>query len=797
MKQIYLRLLLAAALAQAALTSNALAQQGAELRRDNGTASGQHDKAGWEESVILAPNGPAQILELRIFYRGATAGTDTIHIVGDAAAGAIPPTSFVWGYNDLTEPIIHDYDGTPGWDTIDLRDRGLRTDGYDGIVVQHRIGESGGDAVGPFWAIDNSPSSPLASFIYDPISNNQLGFPGVYYRANGDLLVRVVVEWDFPAGARSASPPDPTLVDRTVDLGLVDGAGAPIKGSRVSVVDWNGDGWDDIAIGSSFFENNGAGAFYNVSGRVGITAAASVWGDCDNDGDLDCYAVNGGSGDALWRNNGDGTFTNVMTTAGIDNPRPTVTPIWLDFDRDGWLDLFIANGRTESGGVEVYFRDALWRNNGDGTFSDVSDPSGISAGEPETPYDAWGASASDYDQDGYVDIHVATYRLAPDLLFHNNRNGTFGEIASELGVHGVPTQAPQYFGHGIGSEWGDYNNDARPDLAVGNLGHPDWRGAVSNPTLVFRNDGGAFTEVHRDLGIKFLEMNAGLVWLDLDLDGWLDLWHCHYAYNPPGGSAGEPTRRSRIYLNGGAADGFRFHDVTWNLGSLIHGAWTAARGDFNRDGRMDLVVASPHAGVRIFQNKVAPKGRFLAFRIVGSAADDVPVDGIGTRMTVHAGGRTFYRELMGGGGGTTASQNSSMLHVGLGMVDAIDSVVVNWADGTASTIAGSQLQTNSIYRLTYGGALETEATTGVEAAEPRLRTWRLLGARAVDGGILVGIEDLIDGAAIAQVVDPLGRIVATGPIEGSLLRVEELTAGMYFVRVTSADQVQTGRVLVR
>jgi hypothetical protein len=768
------------ALASASLTAALPAQTPVEIKRDNGTPSGFHDRAGWEETVILNPGGPARILQLKIYYTGSRAGTDTVHIVGDAAEGAIPATSFVWGYNDLTEPIVVEYDGTPGWRTIDLGGRGLHAAGFDRIAIQHRINGEGGGAVGPFFAYDNSPGSPLASFLYDPISNNALGFPGVYYRANGDYLVRLVVAFDFPAGNASMPAPTPSLVDRTVPAGLVSGpTNATIKSSRVSVADWNNDGYDDIAIGSLFFQNDGDGTFTNVSDRVGITASASVWGDYDNDGDLDVYAVNGGAGDALWSNNGAGTFTNVTATAGIANPRPTVTPIWLDYDRDGRLDLFIANGRTEGAGGEVYFRDALWRNNGDGTFADVSDASRIAEGEPETPYDTWGASATDYNGDGWVDVHVATYRLAPDLLFRNERNGTFAEVAVEAGVHGVETASPEYFGHGIGSEWGDYNNDGRPDLAVGNLGHPDWRGMVSNPTLIFRNDGaGRFTEVHNELGIKFYEMNAGLVWLDLDLDGHLDLWHCQYAYNPSG-TDGEPTRRSRMYINEGPEAGWRFSDRTWHLGASIHGAWTAARGDFDRDGRMDLVVASPHVGVRLFRNDLRANGTFLEIRAVGSAPDSVPVDGTGTRITVHVGDRMVYRELMGSGGGTTATQNSSLFHFGLGQTDAVDSVVIDWANGTRRTLLGSAgIEPNRYYVITYPGTIESGPVGSVPAVEAIDVRW--------SEGMLVGPDGDV------EIVDLLGRVVLRDVIEGGSVAVD-LSPGVYFVRIGGA----VTRIIVR
>ena len=768
-----------------------------EIKRDNGTPSGHRTDAGWEESVILAPGGPARLLELKIYYRGG-AGVDTVHICGDPAEGYIPPTSHVWSYNDLTPPIPVVYDGVPGWRTFDLRDRGLRVSGHERVVIQHRIDDNNGASVGPAFAYDNQLGSPYASFLYDPIAPSGLGFPGKYWLANGDFLVRLVVEYERPkADGSSQTPPTAALVDRTAATGLTL-ANAAVKSSRVSVADWNGDGFDDIAAGSTFFQNDGDGTFSIAP--LGISAGATVWGDYDNDGKLDVYAANGGAGDALWRNNGDGTFTNVTSTAGISNPSPTVTPIWLDMDRDGRLDLFIANGRTEANGQEQYFRDVMWRNNGDGTFSDVSVESGIAAGEPEPPYDTWGASATDYNQDGNVDIHVATYRLAPDLLFRGSSNGTFTEVAAEVGVQGVETASPQYFGHGIGTDWGDYNNDGYPDLAVGNLGHPDWRGRVSNPSLVFRNDGPpnyTFTEVHDELGIKFFEMNAGVVWLDLDNDGYLDLWHCQYAYNPPGGN--EPTRRSRMYMNGGPAENFRFSDATWQLGSSIHGAWTAARGDFDRDGRMDLVVASPHAGVRLFHNELASNGTSIAFRLVGSPSASVPLDGVGTRMTVHAGGRKFYRELMGEGTGTTASQNSNLLHFGLGDVDVIDSVVVNWPNGTIAVLSGPPVVIERELTLTYPRHITKSAITSV-GAEHVASPLAVSSVRFADGAIMLNLAGASQDGSIV-VTNLLGRPVASGTVDGrtDVQRIALDVAppsGTYIVRVTSGRWSAAGRLVI-
>ncbi len=693
----------------------AFAQEYSTVRRDGGLAGGVHNNPGSEASVILEPEGPCRLVGLRIYFPTATPASDTIWIVGDAAAGAVPPTSWVWSYNTIAPPFIIQYDGTPGWKEYDLSEMNIHIDGHDRVVIQHRI-----DPNGLLWGVDNnSQKTPYGSFLMDPAQNNSLGFPGLYQLAAGDFMVRLLVEYDYPEGDGSAPPPLPTMVDVTESAGLV-GPNGPISSARVSVADWNNDGWDDVAAGSNFWQNNGDGTFTRMD--MGIIANTTVWGDYDNDGDLDCFGVRGGklrveklpSGgdtilmrpDTLWRNNGDGTFTNVFGESGIRNYAPTVTPIWFDFDRDGYLDLFISNGRIDTGAnatyTEIFFQDRLWRNNGDGTFSDVTADVGIPAAESGLNTDCWGAAPTDYNRDGRTDIFVATYRLAPDVLYRNNSDGTFTDVAAATGVRGVPTAEPQYFGHGIGADWADYNNDGLVDLTVGNLGHPDWRGRVSNPSLVYRNEGGPdyrFTEVRSSLGVKFFEMNTGVVWGDFDLDGYQDLFHCHYSYQKEGAS-GEPARLSRLYFNGGPGEDWRLHDRTWDVGLRIHGAWTAARLDYDRDGDLDLLVATPHEKLTLYRNDLPLKGKGIIFRLQGEKEAGIPEDGYGTRVTVHNGDQLFFRELQGGGSGATGTQNSNALHFGVGETETVDSVVVEWADGERQVFRN--VATEREYRVRYG-----------------------------------------------------------------------------------------------
>jgi hypothetical protein len=279
----------------------------------------------------------------------------------------------------------------------------------------------------------------------------------------------------------------------------------------------------------------------------------------------------------------------------------------------------------------------------------------------------------------------------------------------------------------MGSDWGDFDNDGWTDLVVGNLGHPDWRGAVSNPSLIFRNNhANDFVEMHHDMGLKFKEMNAGVTWADLDLDGWLDLWQSQYSYQKEGES-GEPGRYSRVYLNGGAPD-FKLLDRTWHLGSQVHGAWTAARLDYDNDGDIDLLVASPHEGVKLFRNDIARKGHWLAMRLTGSPEHQVPMSAFGTRVVVYADGRMFTRTLSTNSAGSRTATNSTELHFGLGNAARIDSTVIHYPNGTHQSLTA--LAMDKRYAISYAG----EITTEIDLASLPL-AWDIEAARIKNGAV--------------------------------------------------------------
>lgn len=453
-----------------------------------------------------------------------------------------------------------------------------------------------------------------------------------------------------------------TFTDVTEKIGL-----GGRKESRIAWADFNNDGYDDILLsGRVLFLNSRGDSFIDYTERSGISGNGvngAVCADFDNDGNIDFYATSGGKSkqaDRLWKGNGDGTFEDVTEGAGsIRDTLPTEGAAWGDYDADGYVDLYCANYEVwrEVSGLP----DFLYHNNGDGTFSNVTQNAGI---EPPFGEDRAGRGVNwgDYDNDGDLDIYVSNYRLQENFLFRNNGDGTFTNVAAALGVAGVENDG--WWGHTIGSEWGDYDNDGDLDLVTANLAHPRYI-AFSNKTMLYENTGSPnwnFIDRREKGTIKYDETHSDASWGDVDADGDLDLYITSIY----------KERRSFLYENLGNG---KFRDITWLAGVRAYNGWGCAFSDYDNDGDLDLFVASG-SGVHLFRND-GNRNRWLEVKLIGGEKSNRAA--IGARITVKQGRDMQIREVEGGKG--TTSQHSLVQFFGFSTNSAPVDVTVRFPSG--------------------------------------------------------------------------------------------------------------------
>ncbi|MGA1866766.1 MAG: FG-GAP-like repeat-containing protein [Thermoplasmatota archaeon] len=510
---------------------------------------------------------------------------------------------------------------------------------------------------------------------------------------------------------------------------------AGLSGTRGNFFSWgdydNDDHQDLLVDGKRLFRNSGPPdfTFTDVTAKAGIDrrVTSGVFGDYDNDGWLDIFCGGGEASsdhpkypDILWHNNRDGTFTDVTTSAGgISDTFPTVAGCWSDIDRDGYIDLYMVN--YENSTLQGY-PDHFWFNNGDGTFRNGTVSSGMS--EYDHPYQGRGMSFSDLDNDGFMDGYVSNYRIMPNYLYLNQRNGTMIEAASSRGVDGHGndhpiTQDGPYYGHSLGSSWGDIDNDGDMDLWVTNLAHKDaWRGPICDDSYLFENlgpEGGyAFEDRREGSGIPIKQIPGALLgdgdelmvssaMADYDNDGDLDLFipqvygDVSYAY-------------SYLYSNEG---GFVFSDVSTEASLRIWNTYGSAWCDYNEDGWVDLVtgggtwnqdlVSTTDYMVHLFRNEGAASNgdrMWLEADLVGRGSS---FDAIGARVVVDVdtvGDGEFDLSIMRevqGGTAAQGQQDSMLLHFGLGSSVKALRMTVKWPMGREVRI--EDVEPNTIMRL--------------------------------------------------------------------------------------------------
>ncbi|HUM05135.1 MAG TPA: CRTAC1 family protein [Terriglobales bacterium] len=421
------------------------------------------------------------------------------------------------------------------------------------------------------------------------------------------------------------------------------------------------------------YRNNGDGTFTDVTDQAGVAAnvygMAAIAADYDNDGFVDLFVTSYGRA-ILYRNKGDGTFEDVTGKAGINVDGWSISSAWLDYDRDGCVDLFVGRYVKFDPTYRNFYpadnypgpldyageTNRLYHNNCNGTFSDVTDKSGIGAFKGRT----MGVTAADFDGDGYPDIYVANDKTE-NFFFRNKRDGTFEEIAADVGVaygqNGESTSA-------MGPVLADIDGDGRVDLWV----------TDSKYNRLMRNTGkSGFEDLGPSSGIsqataQYTSWGSGVY--DYDNDAWLDILIFH------GGLVHMVPQEQSLFRGLG---GGRFADVSREAGPVLD-VKTVSRGacfgDYDNDGKIDAFVINLGAQGTLLHNVSSNSNHWLTVKLTGKKSNR---DGIGAHLELVAGGRTQVAQRIAGSG--YLSQDDGRVHFGLGSAAKADKLSVHWPSG--------------------------------------------------------------------------------------------------------------------
>ena len=512
-------------------------------------------------------------------------------------------------------------------------------------------------------------------------------------------------------------------------------------GNGVVVFDYDNDGWPDIFLpnGSTIegfqkdkvpighlYHNNHDGTFTDVTSRAGLTvpgwAQGGCVGDYDNDGYLDLLVTYWGQ-NVLYHNNGDGTFTDATAKAGLKTSQNEWSTgcSFVDYDRDGKADILVVRyvdfnydsvprpgqGRwCQWKGINVMCgprglkpgANALYHNNGDGTFTDVSQRSGILN---TTPCYGFTSLTADFDHDGWPDIYVACDSTA-SILYHNNHDGTFTDIGKKAGV-AYNEDGSEQAGMGLSAD--DFIHSGRQDLVKTNF-------SDDTPTLYLNRGHHEFDDVTNSSGLGWIKnwLGWGVQFYDFDNSGWpgILIANGHVYPEVDGKALGTSFREPKVaYYN--QRDG-TFANITADAGSVLsepHSARGMALADLFNDGHLEALVNNMNEKASLYYN-TAPVRNWISLQLIGMKSNRAA---IGAVVTLEQGTDKHEKEVRSGDG--YISQSDLRLHFGLGKSPRAQKVVIRWPSGLVETL--SDLPANRYYVVREGSGVDQSKTHGVSS----------------------------------------------------------------------------------